>query len=269
MKQFLFILICALLPATAAGQCTSSQARPPWMNGFFQEENNSYIEVVSADGRDETDARNKAATIAIERRNLSTGQRVQVTVRNGVVEVNGSDELTVKSRILDEYREQCGYGQARVSLLMQTAKNPTFEFERVDVTDHYGVSPRVLVPGLAQLYKGSKTKGTLFIAGEAAFIGGIIATENLRANYIKKTGETHNAAHIKTYAEKADNMKNIRNICIGGAVALYVWNVIDGITATGKKRVLVLSNNNLQITPFAVPNLNNGAAGGMILSFNF
>ena len=33
-----------------------------------------------------------------------------------------------------------------------------------------------------------------------------------------------------------DNCENIRNGFIVGAAALYVWNVIDGMVAKGKKR---------------------------------
>ena len=48
---------------------------------------------------------------------------------------------------------------------------------------------------------------------------------------------------MKTYNTKADNCENIRNICIGGAAALYVYNLIDAIAANGAKRVIIKKKN--------------------------
>ncbi|MDR2835034.1 MAG: hypothetical protein LBV69_02365 [Bacteroidales bacterium] len=269
MKQLLFILVCALVPTFAVGQCTSSQERPQWVDGFFQEENNSYIEVVSADGYDEENARNKAATIAIERRSLSTGKRVKVEVQNNEIQITGNDELTVKSRIIDEYSERCGAGQYRVHLLIQTAKNPTFDFERVNVTNKYDFSPRIFVPGMAQIHKGSVGKGVAFIAGEAVFVGGIVVAESLRASYESKINSTHNAQIKQNYIDNANTCGTVRNIAIAGAAALYVWNVIDGWAAKGKKHVSVLSNNNLKLTPYLVPDYTGKLTSGMTLTFKF
>lgn len=263
MKSFVFVLFCALLPRIVAGQCTSSQERPAWVNGYFFEEAKSYIEVVSADGYDEENARNKAAAIAIERRSLSTGKRVQVTVQNGMVRIEGNDELTVKTRIIDEYREHCGAGQYRVYLLVQTAKNPTFDFEPVKVTNDYTFSPRVFVPGMAQLQKGSKAKGLFFILGETAFVGGIVIAESLRASYESKIGSTHNASDRTTYINNADNMQNLRNGFIAGAATLYLWNVIDGVVAKGKKHV-VIGTAELHVTPYLTP-----SSSGVALALRF
>jgi hypothetical protein len=263
-RIFLFIIALPLCYA-AAGQCRSDQKeRPEWVDGYFREENNSYIESVTANGPTEDEARNRAASIIIERRNLSTGQRVKVQVHNKVITVQGNDELTVKARVLGEYREWCGPGEHRVNLLMQTAKNPEYELEKVTVTTDYGFSPRVFVPGMAQLHKGSTLKGVLFIAGEVALIGGVVIAENLRASYTSKINTTHSAADKKTYINNADNWQNIRNGFIAGAAALYVWNVIDGIVAKGKKHVIVLGDNTLRITPYATPH-----AGGIALALNF
>jgi hypothetical protein len=128
----------------------------------------------------------------------------------------------------------------------------------------YGFSPRVFVPGMAQLHKGSTLKGTLFIAGEVAMIGGIVLAESLRASYNSKINTTHSAADKKTYINNADNWQNIRNGFIAGAAAVYVWNVIDGIVAKGKKHVIVLGSTNLRIMPYATPE-----AGGVMFALNF
>ncbi|MDR1226866.1 MAG: hypothetical protein LBK47_08225 [Prevotellaceae bacterium] len=266
MKKHIGIFaICAvLLPHAVMGQHGAAPEKPAWVDGYFYEADNSYIESVSATGPTEDEARNKAAAVAIERRSLSTGKRVQVRVSGNSVVVDGKDELTVKARVLDEYRERYAPGEYRVSLLVQTAKNPNLQLERVNVTPDYGFSARAFVPGMAQLYKGSKAKGFLFIAGEVAMIGGVVIAESMRASYTSKINTTHSAADKKTYISSADNMQNVRNVFIAGAAALYAWNVIDGIVAKGKKHVIVLGDANLRIAPYATPE-----AGGVMFALNF
>lgn len=264
MKRIIILFfICLLIPTLTKAQCTSSQERPSWTEGFFQERDNSYIEAVSAKGYTEEEARNKAANIAIDRRSLATGRRVNVQVQGNNVVVSGDDDLTVKSRIIDEYREFCDNGQYRVSLLVQTAKNPQSDFERVTISEQYPFSPRVFVPGMAQLHKGSTTKGAMFISGEVALIGAVVAFEGLRSSYESKIKTTHNAKSKQNYINKADNMQNLRNGFIAGAVALYAWNVIDGIVGKGKKHVTI-GETNIRILPYATSD-----AGGISLAINF
>ena len=45
--------------------------------------------------------------------------------------------------------------------------------------------------------------------------------------------------HAQTYNSKADNWESGRNICIGAAAALYVYNLIDAVAAKGARRVTV------------------------------
>lgn len=131
-------------------------------------------------------------------------------------------------------------------------------------TGHYPFSARVFVPGMAQLHKGSKAKGLFFIVGEAACVGGLVIAESLRASYDSKAVSTQNSEQKKTYYNRADNCENIRNGLIAGAAVLYVWNVIDGIAAKGKKRAVMLGDARLRISPYATPQ-----CGGFALSLNF
>ena len=248
MKK-LFCLLAILMPVMIFGQ--SNAERPSWLKGYFSEQPNSYIEVVSATGDSEDAARQKAADMIVERRSLATGQRSTVDVRDGNISVvNAHHELTVKARIVDQYTEYLGSGKYRVSLLVQTAKHPKFTYEPVNVTDKYGFSPRVFVPGMSQLHKGQTTKGALFITGEVAAVIGICAFEGMRSSYESKSKKTHNASEVKNYMNKADNMKNIRNGFIAGAAAIYVWNVIDGIVSKGKKHVEV-GRTSMSFSPYA------------------
>lgn len=250
--RHIIILICGVLSMPFMVGQLLAQERPTWVNGFFTECPNSYVEVVSAIGYSEDDAREKAARIIVERRSIATGQRVHININNGNIQVNGNDALTVKSRIIDQYTERIGAGVYRVSLLVQTVKNPEYQYESVSVTNKYKFSPRVFVPGMAQIHKGQNTRGTLFIIGEVAAVSGIVVFEGLRSSYESKIKRTHKANEIQTYINKADNMRNIRNGFIAGAVAIYAWNVIDGIVARGKKHIVV-GDANFTLAPYASP----------------
>lgn len=262
MKR-LTILFAILIPFMMWGQKYANSERPTWLNGYFSEQPNSYIEVVSATGYSEENARNKAAQVIVERRSLATGQRSSIDISNGNIIHNGQDKLTVKSRIVDQYTEYLGPGEYRVSLLVQTAKNPEFQFESVHVTNRYPFSARVFIPGMAQLHKGQISKGTLFIAGEVAAIAGIFACEGMRSNYESKIKQTHNANEVKNYINKSNNMRNVRNGFIVGALAIYAWNVIDGIVGKGKKHIEI-DKSNLTFTPYS-----DLESAGILLSVNF
>ncbi|MDR1544645.1 MAG: hypothetical protein LBS50_09640, partial [Prevotellaceae bacterium] len=168
--------------------------------------------------------------------------------------------LTIAAQQLLEYidyEKEVGY------FLFQTLKNPTAQYEKVEYSNHYPFSARTFVPGMAQIYKGSKTKGALFITGEVLMISGIVAFEGMRSSYISKINSTHSAQAKKAYTNNANVMQNVRNGFIAGAVAVYVWNVIDGVVAKGKPHILV-GENTLKITPYFTPEV-----GGFYLSVNF
>jgi hypothetical protein len=249
MKQIVIIMCVALLPRLAMGQCHSSQQKPDWVENGFRSAPYSTFQRFKATGDTEEEARNKAMDEVVKAQSLATGKRMHVETVNGEVTVKGSDELTVKSRVIHEYGERCG-STCNVYLLVQTAKNPSSTMEDVLVTDKYLFSPRVFVPGMAQIHKGSTEKGIAFIAGEALMVGGIVVAESLRASDESKINSTHSANLKQNYIDKADMYSNIRNVAVAGAVAVYVWNVIDGWVAKGKTHILI-GENKLNIAPYA------------------
>lgn len=265
MKRIVVVILfsCVLSLNFANAQENKGLEIPSWANGFFKEAWNSYIEVVSAEGWSIEEARNKAAQNVVVRRSYATGIRSSVKIENGNIIVSGSDDLTVKSRVIDEYIEKLSNGMYRVKLLTQTAKNPMYKLESVNFTDKYKFSPRVFVPGMAQLHKGSVLKGCLFIGGEVVALGGVVAFECLRVSYESKINSTHNASIRQSYINSASNMQNIRNGFIAGAVAVYVWNVIDGIVAKGKPHVEV-GPAMVNIYPYASPEV---AGVGFCMNF--
>ena len=154
----------------------------------------------------------------------------------------------------------------RVYMLIGIQNNVTLppDFDKQIFSTHYNFSGRAFIPGMAQLHKGSTTKGILFIAGHVACIGGIVATEGLRASYQSKINTTHNVKDKQNYINNADNMQNLRNGFIAGTALLYAWNVIDGIVAKGDLHLRLANNPNVKIMPHAT-----FAGGGISLAINF
>lgn len=246
------MLLCTLFPLITMGQSAYSGERPDWTNGYFKEMSNSYVEVVSAFGYDLKEARDKAAKEAIHRRSIATGTEASVRIIGDEVKVDSNHDVIVKARIVDEYIHHTSRGYT-VYLLVQTAKNPTYQYEPVAVSEDYPFSARVFVPGMAQIYKGSVIKGSLFITGECLFVAGIVTSQMLANNYEKKSHTAKYDAEIrKTYIDKANASLTVRNVSISGAAAVYIWNVVDGIIAKGNKHIVV-GNAALAMTPYVDP----------------
>ena len=225
LLSFVAIIMCQAIMAQA----------PQWKSGYFKELSNSYIDTASGSARSVDEARNKAASEIIRKRDMATGASARVV--NGQVTVSG--DVVVKSRVLDEYVEHDGNGMYTVYLLTQTAKHPDNTLEPVMVSDQYPFSAMSFVPGMQQIYKGQKTKGLVFIIAEAASIGGIIYAESMRANNENLIGSTHNAQLRTQYTDATNNWANIRNGAIAAAAVVYVWNVVDAVVGKGARYVKV------------------------------
>lgn len=246
MKHLALFLFCILFPLTMVGQYTSLKERPVWIDGCYIERANSYVEVVSAIGYDESNAREKAINKIAENRSRATGQRVKVNAQGGGdIAIYAADELTVKCRIIEEFCERLGPGDYRMSLLVQTAKNPTFEYETVNITDKYPFSYSSFIPGMAQIYKGNAMKGIAFIASEMVAIGGIVYSQSRINSCRNLMKQTYNTEHLNIYSRRISNFSTIRNVCIGAAAAVYVWNLIDAAVAPGRKRIVVAPTTDL------------------------
>jgi hypothetical protein len=261
LKLLPALLAMALLPVMSKAQCGGE--KPVWATTTYHKElKNSHIETIVQWGASFEEVRKKVYEEVARRAYLRTGARVAK-----LADDLSNVEQTVASQPIGEYWEcepvYTGY------FLMQTKKRLTVAgqpvpFEKTEFTDKYGFSARALVPGMAQFYKGSVLKGALIIAGEVAFVGGIIATESLRASYNVKANATHNTSDRQVYMDYADGYGNVRNILIGAAAALYVYNIIDAIAARGKPHLVVLGKNTLQMAPFASPE-----AGGITFALHF
>ncbi len=260
MKIIIGIIIF-LFPLLAVGQGHNSSKKPYWTDGYFKELPNSYIEVVSAFGYDVAEAKEKAGKEVVKRRSLATGAEAKVNMdANNNLTVQLDHSLIVKARVIDEYIHHTNNGYT-VYWLVQTAKNPTYQYESVSMTTEYAVGARAFVPGMAQIYKGSRVKGYSIIAGQALSIASIILCENQRAANIKKMKEQPKYAQY--YSDKASNWEMGRNISIGVAAGVYIYNIIDAYVAKGKMKIIV-DNRNLSINPLITSD-----GSGVSLAYSF
>ena len=248
MRQCILIVLGAMLL-----QCTYAQVNkcPKWTKGYFEETNNSYVEVVSAEDDELENARYKAIQQVMSRRSLATGARANISINGNNIQITSKDNLVVKARVIDEYVEHRRNGKYYVYLLVQTAKHPSLSYDPIFVSNKYPFSARVFIPGMAQIHKGSVGKGTCFIVGECVLVGGIVAAECLRLNYAQQIAMTHNNTLKQHYVQNANICNITRNVCIAGAAAIYVWNMIDGIVAKGKNHITIGNLAQVHFAPYA------------------
>jgi hypothetical protein len=291
MKNRIIIAFMILMSINAFSQ-SSVELRPDWARSTPNPPAgaNYFLSWGVGEGSNESDATNAAWADALQK-SLHELRVVGITQQDiHAVAAQGIDAVTkfsqVKRRIVNATEPIVTSGQTlKIYLLVQVQRNvngpddfyqlntslyedPDFNRQLKEynarLTGKYPFSARVFVPGMAQLHKGSKAKGLFFILGEAACVGGIVVAESLRASYEAKINSTHDVKQKQSYINSADNSENIRNGLIVGAVALYAWNVIDGIVAKGKKKGIALGDAQLRVAPYVSPE-----AGGLALSVHF
>lgn len=112
------------------------------------------------------------------------------------------------------------------------------------------------VPGLTQLQNGKKIKGTLFIVGETLCIGGAIAMHSIGTSHEGEINRINDAEYKKVYNHNANVCYTTRNVMIGAAVAVYIWNIIDAFANKPKNMTYVY------------PHVGNSDIG-LAINFNF
>jgi hypothetical protein len=260
MKKWIIILATLCL---CYGTGTAQTGDTEWPEWYKNKPASLLPNVMLASGRGytEQEAFTKALVDAI-------GSSAQLAIsQQSLTEINTGNEImlpAINKKVKRMKVERGPSGMFYVLIAIQKDVTMSPDFDRQGFTDVYAFSPRAFVPGMAQLHKGSKAKGIMFIVGETAFVGGIVVAESLRASYESKIGSSHNAATMQDYIDKADMCSNVRNIAIAGAAALYVWNIIDGIAAKGNLHLRLLSNANVKITPYATP-----LSSGLTLNVKF
>jgi len=284
MKKLLPLIIFVFVNVTAISQI-NSDFRPVWTKSVPNPPAgaNYFFSWGMGEGYDQTQAINNAWTNALNKSLHELGV-IGITQQDiDAVAINGIDAVVAFNKV--KRRLFCTTdgiplqnNRIRIYVLIQVQRdiygkddfyepNPNsicsdLEFDKKikEMNCEYDFSARVFVPGMAQIQKGCTGKGIGFIVGQVVTIGGIVTCEGLRATYVSKINTTKNPQQRQQYIDNAANMELARNICIAGAAAVYVWNVIDGIAANKKKKCKnCKGRNHIVIVPYASPN-NQGVA---------
>ena len=262
--------------------------KPKWVNNTPKELNNTYkfIEILSS-GSDLSSAQTNAkvnlaqseqlrnaVTIALKTGvGILSGQEIKNNQRkedinkkvNVQLEIDG-EKYNLQAVIVDEHVAGMINGQISLRTLFMAALVDNPKFDRTYLTTSYGAAPVAmsLIPGVGQMYKGSTVKGVCMLGGVAALGIGALLCENTRSDYKNKMKEQPEFA--QSYNTKANNYETARNILIGAAAAVYVYNLVDAAVAKGARRIIVKSatNSYLSLHPVATP-----YATGLSLTYNF
>lgn len=275
-------------PSSASAQKTvrqSEKMRPAWLSDKTPRPTNAtfHYRTVEAQGNTLDEARRQCLVVLsedVERTWKVSGggtQDIREVQTNGEIDFRSvftyhynvaGEEVSITTTCYDEYWECVRYPDGALRyhcyMLFGVADTAQPEFDRLRFTRKYGARGlwrSLIIPGWGQMYKGSTAKGLSILGGEAVLAAGIIVSENLRSSYIKKMIEQ--PQHQQTYNNRADNWCNIRNVCIGAAAALYVYNLVDALVANGRKRAVTQKRVYLSLQPVA------GDCNGIGLAVNF
>ena len=257
MKHFVILLIHAsmlfLLGETASAQYRSSEKiKPQWLHKLPKPSNSSFMyETVSASASSLDNAREKCLAELIANSGL----------KNGVVAISDNTSSERLSQIWNN-----GKLTERVEYDSHTSTHAQYDAIKLHVENiaEYWERDRSGNYYLTKLYaKSELCKAPLFDNIE------LTTRYGARADYARKIAQTHNINHIKTYSTKADHFATARNICIGAAAALYVYNLIDAIAAPGARRIVVHRRNGNGQTYSFVPAVMPDGSAGMIAAVTF
>lgn len=194
------------------------------------------------------------------------GHNAEYTKETEMEVIEKGHQLKIVCREIDQYWIYDD-GKYEVHVLYTVADKNRYGGsydDKITLTSKYGAAGLLsVIPSVGQFYKGSYVKGGLILGGEIIAAGGIILCENTRASYIKKMHEQ--PKYAAEYNSLADSWETGRNICIGVAAALYVYNLIDALVTPGARRVKVEPS---RVTFAPVPYADNNSIGiGIAMKF--
>ena len=237
-----------------------TQERPPWVNGTFPDVRNGFeYRVTGGDAPTLSEARAAALSDFLAQISSLAGVEITYDVISELENINGNEAVKFRKNTVikgkgvnvafveaSEYYESCNYRYQVWKLyeLSTTAEN--FKPYIPQYTTTYGVTAAwrsAIIPGWGQFYKGKIAKGVIFLPLEAVAVSGVVVCEMKRSYNFRKSNETSDLNIVKTYRSRADNWALYRNVAVGAAVGIYVWNVLDAALAKGKVRYAWLPDN--------------------------
>jgi hypothetical protein len=274
MKNITFLygafimLICSMGNCTLFAQSNASHPdRLPWVDGVFPVKKGAFeYRVARGEGATLSDARNDAfnglladlgnkAGVTVNSQTLAEiksslnyqagSESYNETISNVTTHKIDREGFKASFTKVSEYYE---YARGRYLLweLYEVSSGAAFNAVIPEYTTHYGGSAlwrSMILPGWGQFHKKKVAKGVIILTTEVAAISGLAYCEIRRSDNWRKSSETTNVTIAKEYRNRADSWELRRNIFIGAAAGIYLWNVLDAALAKGKLKYAWIPDN--------------------------
>lgn len=126
------------------------------------------------------------------------------------------------------------------------------------------IATSCFIPGVGQMaFKHDYVKGSLILAAEAASIAALVVCNSQQLSYKDKANRAITADDKVNYMKKSDNYGTARNIMIGVAAGIYVYNILDVILARPKA-----PKGSIAVAPY-IDNLPNTDVYGVNMAIKF
>lgn len=126
------------------------------------------------------------------------------------------------------------------------------------------IATSCFVPGVGQMaFKNDYVKGSLILATELGAIGAIVGCNSQQHSFKSKADLAISAEDKINYMRTSDNYGTARNIMIGVAAGIYLYNILDVILAKPRP-----SRNSFAVNPY-IENINSINYYGLNVAINF
>ena len=261
MRCLFLSLVVIVITCTAFAQGASrgydvSQA-PPWVSGKMPSSINGInYKITIGEGVSYNEARKAAYAMLVHEIAMEHGSTISTTTLNSITQTNDNGTLDFKQGFsattvieydnfrtsvtkVDEYSEiHKNVPQERRYAVWQlyAIDTPYASTIHLQYSNKYGAEAPLLsiIPGGGQFYKQQYVRGALFLGSEVLAVGSIIFFQN-RYNYDMKCSKETSILDLEIeYNKMAQQQAMYRNIAIGAATAIWVWNLLDAALTTGR-----------------------------------
>ncbi|MDR1169806.1 MAG: DUF5683 domain-containing protein [Prevotellaceae bacterium] len=265
---FLTILISSTgNHALFAQSNTSHSDRLPWVDGVFPAKKGVFdYRVARGEGATLSDARNDAFSRLLadlgNKAGVTVNSQTLAEIKSSLNYSSSSDNYLESVSNVTTYRidregfktsftkvsEYYEYTRGRYLLweLYEVSQVASFTVIIPEYTSHYGREAlwrSMIIPGWGQFYKRKANKGIIFLTTEVAVVSGLAFCEIRCSNNWRKSIETTNVSIAKEYRNRADSWELRRNVLVGAAAGIYLWNVLDAALAKGKLKYAWMPEN--------------------------
>ncbi len=281
MLQIRTVLLLSLLSwgfgIACFAQNNSHPDKLPWVKGIFPPKASGMSEFVVARGEGGSlkEARSDAFTGLLHDLGNAAGVSVNSQSINEIksnLNYDGStsnydesnattntykierENFKVSFSKLSEYYE---YNNGRYQLweLYEVAQNNQMLTAKIpEYTTQYGTSAlwrSAILPGWGQFHKKKTGRGIAILAAEVTLISGTVYCESMRSDNIRKSQETINTTTVKEYRKRADSWTTRRNMFAGGAIGVYIINLLDATLSKGEIKYVAWIPENIRPVAYA------------------